>query len=622
MPNSHGGKPRWEVRQDADDRLASIQWPEQKPCNTRDLSAAQCEELEFLHKLVTDWERAPLKFGPTIEKAIENYLKKIRDEHGRTVHPRTLRRLCDDYRRDGLDGLKDGRWRIDRKKNQSDDPFRQTLGEIYLKKAKPKITKVLAEATAIAKLNGWTRLPYHTARRYLLDLPRDLVLKMREGKDAYTRQGETYIERDYSKLASNEQWCGDHHQFDVVVKHHGKLLRPWLTAWMDMRSRKIVGWCICAHDPNTGSILSALRNGCESHGVPSTFYIDNGKDYDSYTLNGRTKWERRRGKVCLDTQRLAGIFHQLGCTVNHCWAYHGQSKPIERFFGTMEERFGKDFETYCGRSTSEKPDDLQRNLDAGRAMELVDFIASFEQWLDADYHNRIHTGDAMEGRTPERVYAESWNGTGKRTASADLLDLLLMRQSKPVKVTRNGVTWNHLRYGQHDAQLRRMLGKEVYLRIDESNVGRVFVWTLEGRFICEATANIRVAANAPHQELAAAIALKRKTNRIDAERRRSGLRINPDMGEVMEVVRRQNLEAAAASSPPPNPDGGPASIKMIRSPMEADMDNFRAARDRQPLRKAVGGEGIDIFAIAETWDMPTQAAAPEIDYLGLRGGEE
>jgi len=52
----------------------------------------------------------------------------------------------------------------------------------------------------------------------------------------------------------------------VIVAHHGKHLRPWLTAWMDMRSRKIVGWEV--HDSDDSAHAAHLvRRTALSEGI-------------------------------------------------------------------------------------------------------------------------------------------------------------------------------------------------------------------------------------------------------------------------------------------------------------------------------------------------------------------
>jgi putative transposase len=95
----------------------------------------------------------------------------------------------------------------------------------------------------------------------------ELVLN-RQGKKAYDTLCAPYIERNPNQFAANECWVGDHHQFDFFCLDRGHVLRPWLTAWQDMRSRMIVGWTISSQ-PNQYTILNAFRMGCKSEfGLP------------------------------------------------------------------------------------------------------------------------------------------------------------------------------------------------------------------------------------------------------------------------------------------------------------------------------------------------------------------
>jgi transposase InsO family protein len=110
--------------------------------------------------------------------------------------------------------------------------------------------------------------------------------------------------------------------------------RPWLTVWQDVRSRKVVGWELFVGDPCTDNIILAFRRAVMKHGVPESVWTDNGRDYDSWALQGRTKKERHAARGRFDSPRLHGIFAQLKVQAHNVQPYHGQSKPVERFFGT------------------------------------------------------------------------------------------------------------------------------------------------------------------------------------------------------------------------------------------------------------------------------------------------
>ena len=521
---------------------------------------------------------------------------------GWTFSRRTLQLWQDAYRRCGLSGLADGRWFRHADAPAADDPFLTDLQRFYLSPLKPSKRACWIMAAQKAREASRPAAEYRSACRFLAKLPKAVVTKFRDGEDAYVAKCEPSIERDYAALHTNEQWCGDHHQFDVMVRHEGKIVRPWLTAWMDMRSRRVVGWCLYAHDPNTNSIVSALRNGCERFGVPESLYVDNGKDFDSYALHGRTKWQRRRGKVQVDTEHVGGILRGLGCEARFCWAYHGQSKPIERWFGTLEDQFGKRWPTYCGNKPENKPENLGAKLERGQAPELADFVAAFGEWLESAYNAAPHAGDGMEGRSPAEVFDAGWGTASKRTAAADLLDVLLMKTSRPVKVGKNGVTWSGLRYGQYEPALFSWQDKEVYLRVDEREVGRVLVFSPDDKFLCAATANARIPANATEQQLKEAIAEKKRHRRLVKEYHDTRPRLHDDLPDLMTRAAAARNEARRREQPPPAP-AGPAAVVPLGAELADQLPKLRAALEGRQLRRAVGAGPVDsidlLSAVAE-----------------------
>jgi putative transposase len=596
-----GGKPCWHVREDADPQLGRVLFPDQIPFDLRTLKSKHREALLKRKNILDEWEKARAVYvadGKTEREAMEGFLRRMELEGIDGVSRPTLLRWGVAFRTDGLKGLADARWRTSAVAGSKvgeaisgGDPFLEQLKAFWLTLNRPSKRRAWEAAKEKAAQNGWAVKEYRTASRYLAQIPKAVALKFREGERAYVAKAEPSITRDYSTLHSNEMWVGDHHQFDVIVSHKGKLVRPWLTAWEDMRSRKIVGWCVYAHDPNQNTVLSAFRGGCLTHGVPDSMYIDNGKDFDAYALHGRTKWERRRVHVEVDKGRVRGLLNHLGCDVIHAWPYHGQSKPIERFFGTVEDRFGKNWPTYCGRNPENKPENLPARLERGAAPELEEFIERFGQWLTGDYHASGHTGDAMNGQTPEAVYASSWNGASRRTTSPEAMDLLLMKQTQPLKVSKNGVRWNGLGYGQNSQELFTLLGKDVYLRVDERDVTNVLIFSTEDQFICVAPANRRLPANASEQQLREAIKEKKQHRKLATEYHDKRLKIHNDLPELMTAAAARQHAEDQQHTTPPTPDG-PASIRPIHSPLTSAQALKRIAQGmkRPVMRTAVGAE--------------------------------
>ncbi len=595
-----GGKPEWWITEEADPAFAAVKFAEQLGLDLRGLSDRQRQTAQLRRLILEKWSAA-IKAGFTLgfnrDKVTGRFIEQLflgqiaGIPQSIEISRATLYNWEGRWDGGGLAALADGRG--SRKVGSGgvgsgeENPFIAAVKHYYLSKRQLPLTTCHKMACLDAAEKGWAIPSRRTCQRAIDALPKGVVVKQRFGEEAFTNEAQSYIERDYSVLRSNEIWVGDHHQFDVICRHGEKLLRPWLTGWMDVRSRKLVGWKIFEHDPNSDTVLSALRMGCLAEGVPETAMIDNGKDYDSYALNGRTKkdrWQIRRGKLQLDPVHAGGVFAALGIHAHFVLPYHGQSKPIERFFGTVEQATPV-WATYCGRSTAHKPEDLQLQLERGNAPQLSDFIDWFKGWVET-YHNTVHLGDAMDGKTPAAVFTE--NLSCKRTTTAELLDVLLLKPTPPLKVGQNGLTWQGIRYGQHCPELIELLGREVLLRVDDRDLSRVQVWTKEGHFVCVAPANERVPANATSQELRKAIAATRHDRKLLADFVEAGPRMADDLPD--KILRAR---AAAAAPGQGGAAGGEApSIKPVRSAIEDQLPALQKALERQGMRIAVGAEDL------------------------------
>jgi putative transposase len=569
---AHGGKPAWHVRPQADPSLLdrpATEFPrpsEQLPETARREALAKFEvvkrwqafKADFFSKHLGNEQAATAKFI-AVEEAL----------NGRRVSRKSLFQWQRLHKNGGLAELADGRRLRLGGDGGGDDPFMQKGMQLWLDLRKPPATETYRMVCFINEQRGtgWNVPSFKKFQRFLAKIPEAVRIRRRDGEDAYVAQAEPYIERDSSALRSNEQWTADHHRLDVMVLHNGKHVRPWLTCFMDMRSRKIVGWLIYAHDPNGDVILAAFRDGCVSCGLPDWVYFDNGKDFSAEFLHGSTKQQRRKGGALLDESQTRAVFVGLGVQSKFCWAYHGQSKPVERFFGTVE-LWNKTWPTYVGNSTENKPENLQDQLARGHAPTLKEYIDGFGAWL-AGYHSGAHGGDGMDGKSPDQIFAECL--TEKRTATLETLDVLLMKPTRPLKVGRNGVTWKGLRYGQNEPALFPLLGKMVQLRVNDRDLSKVSVWGLDGSLLCVANANPRVPANATSAELRTAIAEKKRHRKTVTEYHRARPHLADDLPDLMARAK------IAAANPAPDPNAAPPTIVPLNSPVEDQLPALRRA---------------------------------------------
>ena len=321
----------------------------------------------------------------------------------------------------------------------------------------------------------WAVCSLGKARKFLNRIPLAVRVHARLGDEAYKNLCEGYHNRDWEAVRSNERWESDHHRLDLWVRvgesvdqKTGEVkyrnVRLWITVWFDEASRKVVAWIIYVGDPCTDMILLAFRRGVKEHGVPESVWVDNGRDYDSFALHGRTKKQRRSRKAAAE-EFVFGTFALAGVKAHNVLPFSAQSKLVERFFGTMEAQFCRLFpDAYCGNTPGNRPEGLQERLAAGKAPTLEEVQEAFGQWVENIYNSGEHLGEGMNGRSPNQVFAEKL--TVKRTAPDDLLDLFLLKHSKPTLVTQNGVRCNGFSYGNFNEQLKRLQGQKVIVGFD------------------------------------------------------------------------------------------------------------------------------------------------------------
>jgi hypothetical protein len=406
-----GGKPVWHISRE---QLRRLQAEPSQEFDPRQLTDQQRLELGRRQRIVADWERALADAARDDRSAVDAtaaYLATLSAREPNAPTQGTLYRWRAGFRANGAKGLLDGRWLSGGGGVKSADDytgFYDELKRLYLDQRRRDKQLCYDRAKELAEENGWAHPSYRTACRYLDAIPRKTVDLMRNGVRDYSATSAQHVERDYTRIVidgverdmrSNDVWCADHHQLDVWVKLPGqeRTVRPWLCGWQDVRSRKIVGWKIVPCAPDSGTIIAALRDALAACGKPLIAYTDNGKDFDSFALQGVTKRQRRTGAT-----PTGGVFGMIGVEVRHARAYNAKAKPIERLFGTLCRRFSTGWPTYCGNSPAQRPDDLDRT----KAPTWDQFVGAFADWLEADYHQRPHAGHGMEGKAPAAVYRE------------------------------------------------------------------------------------------------------------------------------------------------------------------------------------------------------------------------
>jgi len=382
-----------------------------------------------------------------------------------------------------------------------DERAKELIQALYLDSHKPSIRTVERDI----KQFGYD-LNYSIINRYIQDeIPLSVKTFYRMGEKAYHDRFDPCITRDYTLFRPMEWGVGDHHLFDFVIKHKGRIFRPWLTRFDDMRSRYICGWHIDII-PNTLTILRALSMAVENCGTFDNLLIDNGKDFRSHWFAGNA-WKERKMKLDKETcDLIEGVLHDCGTLAHFCIPYRGQSKPIERAFRTDIELFEKRMETYVGSNTATRPDEAK--LYWGRINgrdkievtltleELRRRYAEYVEWFNNEWH---HTGQGMDGKTPASVMEEN---RGPRKEITDEMRRYIFTRREKRTVQKNGVTIDGIEY--YNPQMVQYIGSQVEVRRDIDKIGTVSLYSLPDRtYLFEAESDVLKDFGIPEENMRA-----------------------------------------------------------------------------------------------------------------------
>ncbi|ABB40144.1 Transposase-like Mu [Oleidesulfovibrio alaskensis G20] len=344
----------------------------------------------------------------------------------------------------------------------------------------PSISGAIRMASAAMKARGLEVPAERTMRRFLDQWKATNFgtwVYTREGKKAWNDKAAFFIDRDYSLIEVGDILVADGHvlNFETLNPWTGKPQRMELVLWYDMASNCPVGWEIMPTE-NTQAIASAFRRAVLTLGkYPLIAYLDNGRAFRSKYFNG----------VDFRQTGIAGLFQELSVHTIFAWPYHGQSKTVERFFGTLHD-LEQWVPSYVGRDIESKPPRLNRGellhrkvWDASgcRALTMEETHVAVARWVD-QYINRPQRGH-LNGRCPAEVFMA---GRGSGVDEAKLRHLMMAKEVR--KLSREGIRIFGERYYAPELYSRT---HAVQVRYDIGDLSSLLVYSEDGKhFICEA----------------------------------------------------------------------------------------------------------------------------------------
>ncbi|MDR7304495.1 DDE-type integrase/transposase/recombinase [Haloactinomyces albus] len=298
--------------------------------------------------------------------------------------------------------------------------------------------------------------------------------EMTSAERAYWRSGHearaerrVYGQRHIARR--NAIWQVDHTELDiVVVPPRGNAVRPWLTTFVDLATRVVLGWAIALR-PDAGTTVAALRSAlvCEAEataagagGVPAVIECDHGREFLGHAL-----------------QRPAS---SLGIVVRPVPPRSGRAKGvIERWHRTIAQMLLSQLPGFTGGPRDQRgrlygpvrDDAAWRALvpESGSArhlaaMPITTFAAVFAAWVR--WFNTEHRHSALAGRSP----VQAWRADPSPITvveAAWLRDMLLTRRG--AAVTSKGVRHNGLHYRAPHLQGR--VGERVDIGFAPTTIG-------------------------------------------------------------------------------------------------------------------------------------------------------
>lgn len=324
-----------------------------------------------------------------------------------------------------------------------------------------------------------------TIRRFVtryMQLCFDEWTYFREGKKAWNDKCAISILRNWEQVGVGDVVIADGHtlNFETINPATGKPKRMTILLFYDGGSNCPLGWEIMPTE-NIACISAAFRRTCIMLGkFPRVVYLDNGRAFRAKFFEGCHDFEQAG---------IDGLYESLGCKVIHAWPYHGQSKPIERFFGTMH---GLEvwMPSYTGFDIAHKPARMKRGEDLHRKLyekmgcrplTLEETHKAVARWF-ADYMNRPQQRTHLHGRKPGEVFMAG-RGNGLSESELEKLTILMMQKRISV-ISKDGIRVNGRLYWHERLSSRR---HEVLVRYDEHLApDHVLVYDLNGDFICKA----------------------------------------------------------------------------------------------------------------------------------------
>ncbi len=400
------------------------------------------KDTEELNQLSSDKRQEALEKLKVVKYAMSFGIRPAAKAFGKT--PSSVHRWCRTYTTQGVKAL------VGITEKEYSEALRHVLSLAEAKFCLPKkltIKSIYDEVKKLANELG-INLTYEQLRQHLNDFyarKKYYVERLRSGESKAIR----YRPRagHVQKVAPNHRWEWDHTRMDNVVIHDGKEIRPWLSIIRDTYSNYIVSYLLLPYNPHAGTVAQLILQAIKQFGIPKIIRTDWGKDFKAERI-------------------LAGL-KELGIHVSNAKPYSGWDKGnVESGFKIIKMQFCKTLPGYTQEDPKERKD-VERIWGKEELLSFEEYEKLFAQYVEN------YNLDKAEVYKPHE----------RKGVDGDWL-YWAFAERKVRTVTNATVRIDHEYY--YAEALEEYEGQKVEVRLDDSNDTYVKVFTLDGKFICDA----------------------------------------------------------------------------------------------------------------------------------------
>jgi hypothetical protein len=274
-----------------------------------------------------------------------------------------LRRIFRNYIKDGLESLIP-RWNpgVQKRKFEADKEAVEFVKKDYIRELGPSILESYQRYFEEFKNKRDRLFSLTTYADFIHRNWSESERLLARNPDEWKKHHGIYVNRDWEQAELNECWFSDSKQIDVACLYQDRAIFPWLTVFMDARSRKFTGWILTV-TPDKWAIAQGFDYGIAIHGVPKTIYTDRGKPYKSYHISGG---KLTTGKVInffqdIEKESFIGVFREMGCDIFFAYPRNAKEKIIEAAFGIFTDRLNY-LPGWRSHNTKYRPSKLEREI--------------------------------------------------------------------------------------------------------------------------------------------------------------------------------------------------------------------------------------------------------------------